>query len=167
VTVSSLGHRARAAIDFDDLQSERHYDRFAAYGQSKLANLLFTYELQRRLARNGELTIAVAAHPGSSRTDLGRNSPAWLRISFTALGPLIFQSPQMGALPTLRAATDPTVRGGQYYGRICRTTRLPDMRSILCAIARRIGATAALDGLRGTHWGHVSGVNPRPLVRFV
>jgi NAD(P)-dependent dehydrogenase (short-subunit alcohol dehydrogenase family) len=116
VTVSSLGHRARAAIDFDDLQSERHYDRFAAYGRSKLANLLFTYELQRRLTANGELTIAVAAHPGSSRTDLGRNSPTWLRISFTALGPLIFQSPHMGALPTLRAATDPTVRGGQYYG---------------------------------------------------
>jgi NAD(P)-dependent dehydrogenase (short-subunit alcohol dehydrogenase family) len=116
VTVSSLGHRARAAIDFDDLQSERHYDRFAAYGRSKLANLLFTYELQRRLTANGEPTIAVAAHPGSSRTDLGRNSPAWLRISFTALGPLIFQSPRMGALPTLRAATDPTVRGGQYYG---------------------------------------------------
>jgi NAD(P)-dependent dehydrogenase (short-subunit alcohol dehydrogenase family) len=116
VTVSSLGHRARAAIDFDNLQSERRYDRFAAYGRSKLANLLFTYELQRRLTANGEATIAVAAHPGSSRTDLGRNSPTWLRISFTVLGPLIFQSPRMGALPTLRAATDPTARGGQYYG---------------------------------------------------
>jgi NAD(P)-dependent dehydrogenase (short-subunit alcohol dehydrogenase family) len=116
VTVSSLGHRVRAAIDFDDLQSERRYDRFAAYGRSKLANLLFTYQLQRRLTANGETTIAVAAHPGSSRTDLGRNSPAWLRICFTALGPLIFQSSRMGALPTLRAATDPTVRGGQYYG---------------------------------------------------
>jgi NAD(P)-dependent dehydrogenase (short-subunit alcohol dehydrogenase family) len=116
VTVSSLGHRARAAFDFDDMQSERSYDRFAAYGRSKLANLLFTYELQRRLAANGETTIAVAAHPGSARTGLGRNSPAWLRIAFTTLGPLIFQSPRMGALPTLRAATDPTVRGGQYYG---------------------------------------------------
>jgi NAD(P)-dependent dehydrogenase (short-subunit alcohol dehydrogenase family) len=116
VTLSSLGHRARAAIDFDDLRAERRYDRFAAYGRSKLANLLFTYELQRRLAANGGPTIAVAAHPGSSRTDLGRNSPAWLRFSFTMLGPLIFQSPQMGALPTLRAATDPHVRGGQYYG---------------------------------------------------
>lgn len=116
VTVSSLGHRARAAIDFDDLQSERRYDRFAAYGRSKLANLLFTYELQRRLVANGRATIAIAAHPGSSRTDLGRNSPAWLRFTFTALGPLLFQSPQMGALSTLRAATDPTVRGGQYYG---------------------------------------------------
>jgi len=116
VTVSSLGHRARAAIDFDDLQSERRYDRFAAYGRSKLANLLFTYELQRRLVANGRPTIAIAAHPGSSRTNLGRNSPAWLRFTFTALGPLLFQRPRMGALSTLRAATDPTVRGGQYYG---------------------------------------------------
>jgi NAD(P)-dependent dehydrogenase (short-subunit alcohol dehydrogenase family) len=116
VTVSSLGHRVRSAIDFDDLQSERRYDPFAAYGRSKLANLLFTYELQRRLTANHEATIAVAAHPGSSRTELLRSSPAWLRISSALLGPLIFQSPRMGALPTLRAATDPSVRGGQYYG---------------------------------------------------
>ena len=116
VTVSSMGHRVRSAIDFDDLHAERRYDPFAAYGRSKLANLLFTYELQRRLTANGETTIAVAAHPGSSRTELLRKSPAWLRISSAVLGPLIFQSPRMGALPTLRAATDPTVRGGQYYG---------------------------------------------------
>ena len=116
VTVSSLGHRVRSAIDFDDLQSERRYDPFAAYGRSKLANLLFTYALHRRLTAKHEATIAVAAHPGSSRTELLRSSPAWLRISSAVLGPLIFQSPRMGALPTLRAATDPTVRGGQYYG---------------------------------------------------
>ena len=116
VTVSSMGHRVRSAIDFGDLHSERRYDPFAAYGRSKLANLLFTYELQRRLTANHEATIAVAAHPGSSRTDLLRSSPRWLRISSAVLGPLIFQSPRMGALPTLRAATDPNVRGGQYYG---------------------------------------------------
>jgi NAD(P)-dependent dehydrogenase (short-subunit alcohol dehydrogenase family) len=116
VTVSSLGHRVRSTIDFDDLQSERRYDPFAAYGRSKLANLLFTYELQRRLTANHEATIAVAAHPGSSRTELLRESPGWLRIGSAVLGPLLFQSPRMGALPTLRAATDPTVRGGQYYG---------------------------------------------------
>ena len=116
VTVSSLGHRVRSTIDFGNLQSERRYDPFAAYGRSKLANLLFTYELQRRLTANHEATIAVAAHPGSSRTDLLRKSPGWLRISSAVLGPLLFQSPRMGALPTLRAATDPTVRGGQYYG---------------------------------------------------
>ena len=119
VTVSSMGHRIRASIHFDDLQWERHYDRIAAYGQSKLANLLFTYELQRRLsARPGadKSTIAVAAHPGTSNTELTRNLPAIIRPAASLLGPILFQSSQMGALPTLRAATDPAVRGGQYYG---------------------------------------------------
>jgi NAD(P)-dependent dehydrogenase (short-subunit alcohol dehydrogenase family) len=116
VTISSLGHRIRAAIDFDDLRAGPGYDRAAAYGRSKLANLLFTYELQRRLADTAARTIAVAAHPGGSRTELGRNAPTWVRIGLTVVGPLLFQSAAMGALPTLRAATDPQVRGGQYYG---------------------------------------------------
>ena len=79
VTVSSVGHRIRARINFDDLNFERSYGRVAAYGQSKLANLMFTYELQRRLARTDSTTIAVAAHPGGSDTELVRNSPVWLR----------------------------------------------------------------------------------------
>jgi NAD(P)-dependent dehydrogenase (short-subunit alcohol dehydrogenase family) len=116
VTISSVGHRIRARIHFDDLQLERRYGRVAAYGQSKLANLLFTYELQRRLAAAGAPTIAVAAHPGGSNTELVRNSPAFLRVLNTVLGPLIAQSAEMGALPTLRAGTDPGVLGGQYYG---------------------------------------------------
>jgi NAD(P)-dependent dehydrogenase (short-subunit alcohol dehydrogenase family) len=115
VTVSSTGHRIRAAIHFDDLQWERSYSRIAAYGQSKLANLMFTYELQRRLAARGT-TVAVAAHPGMSHTDLIRNTPAALRLPVTWLAPLITQTPAMGALPTLRAATDPGAHGGQYYG---------------------------------------------------
>jgi NAD(P)-dependent dehydrogenase (short-subunit alcohol dehydrogenase family) len=115
VTVSSTGHRIRAAIHFDDLQWERSYSRIAAYGQAKLANLMFTYELQRRLAAHGT-TVAVAAHPGLSRTDLGRNLPAPVRVPLTWLAPLLGQKPEMGALPTLRAATDPAVIGGQYYG---------------------------------------------------
>jgi NAD(P)-dependent dehydrogenase (short-subunit alcohol dehydrogenase family) len=115
ITVSSIGHRIRAAIHFDDLQWERSYDRVAAYGQSKLANLMFTYELQRRLAARGS-TIAVAAHPGAANTDLIRNSPAAVRLLAPAIAPLIAQTPAMGALPTLRAATDPGVLGGQYYG---------------------------------------------------
>ena len=114
VTVSSMGHRIRAAIHFDDLQWERSYGRVAAYGQSKLANLLFTYELQRRLAPRGT-TIAAAAHPGGSNTELMRNMPAPLRAATVALAP-IFQGADMGALPTLRAATDPGVLGGQYFG---------------------------------------------------
>jgi NAD(P)-dependent dehydrogenase (short-subunit alcohol dehydrogenase family) len=115
VTVSSMGHRIRAAIDFDDLQSERSYDRTAAYGQAKLANLLFTYELQRRLAAAGAATIAVAAHPGIAATELGRNAQLPVRIGMRLLTPFM-QRPDAGALPTLRAATDPGVRGGQYYG---------------------------------------------------
>ena len=115
VTVSSVGHRIRAAIHFDDLQWERSYSRVAAYGQSKLANLMFTYELQRRLARHGS-TIAVAAHPGTSSTELIRNLPGPLSAMAPLVMPLISQSAAMGALPILRAATDPGVVGGQYYG---------------------------------------------------
>ncbi|MET7375229.1 SDR family NAD(P)-dependent oxidoreductase [Micromonospora arida] len=115
VTVSSVGHRIRAAIHFDDLQFERSYGRVAAYGQSKLANLMFTYELQRRLAAHGT-TVAVAAHPGVSNTELVRNAPAAVRRPITWLAPVITQPAAAGALPTLRAATDPSVLGGQYYG---------------------------------------------------
>jgi NAD(P)-dependent dehydrogenase (short-subunit alcohol dehydrogenase family) len=114
VTVSSQGHRFVRGIRFDDLQWEHDYSRIRAYGQSKLANLMFTYELQRRL--QGTNTLAVAAHPGGSNTELVRNSPAVLRSLADVLGPLLFQSAEMGALPTLRAATDPGVLGGQYYG---------------------------------------------------
>jgi NAD(P)-dependent dehydrogenase (short-subunit alcohol dehydrogenase family) len=116
VTISSVGHRIMAGIHFDDLQWERRYNRVAAYGQAKLANLLFTYELQRRLAAKGAPTIAVAAHPGGSNTELIRNSPAPIRAAANLLGPVVFQSAEMGALPTLRAATDPDAQGGQYYG---------------------------------------------------
>jgi NAD(P)-dependent dehydrogenase (short-subunit alcohol dehydrogenase family) len=116
VTVSSFGHRIRSRIDFDDLTFEHGYSRVAAYGRSKLANLLFTYELQRRLAEAGATTIAVAAHPGGSNTELARNSPMPLRALSDVLSPLLAQSPAMGALPSLRAATDPAVVGGQYYG---------------------------------------------------
>src|SRR5271163_825918 len=117
VTVSSIGHRLRAAIHFDDLQWERSYSRVAPYGQSKLANLLFTYELQRRLAARAKpTTMALAAHPGTSNTELVRNLPAVLRPAVVVFGPLVFQNAAMGALPTLRAATDPDAEGGQYYG---------------------------------------------------
>jgi NAD(P)-dependent dehydrogenase (short-subunit alcohol dehydrogenase family) len=114
VTVSSLGHRIRAAIHFDDLQWERSYSRVGAYGQAKLANLLFTYELQRRLAAGGT-TVAVAAHPGGSRTELTRNLPRLVALATKLVEPL-FQDADLGALPQLRAATDPAVQGGQYFG---------------------------------------------------
>jgi NAD(P)-dependent dehydrogenase (short-subunit alcohol dehydrogenase family) len=115
ITISSVGHRIRAQIHFDDLQWDKSYSRVGAYGQSKLANLLFTYELQRRLSGKGK-TIAAAAHPGGSNTDLMRNMPAVLRGLSAVLAPLLTQSADAGALPTLRAATAPDVLGGQYYG---------------------------------------------------
>jgi NAD(P)-dependent dehydrogenase (short-subunit alcohol dehydrogenase family) len=114
VTVSSIGHRfARQGIRFEDLHWDRDYGRVGAYAQAKLANLLFTYELQRRLA--GTQTIATAAHPGGSRTELTRNLPPLVGAVTRLVEPL-FQGPDMGALPSLRAATDPSVLGGQYYG---------------------------------------------------
>ena len=114
VSVSSVGHRIRSRIDFDDLDAEHGYDRIVAYGRSKLANLLFTYELQRRLAAAGSETVALAAHPGGSDTELGRHLPGAKLLS-PLLG-LLAQSAAMGALPTVRAATDPEAAGGQYYG---------------------------------------------------
>jgi NAD(P)-dependent dehydrogenase (short-subunit alcohol dehydrogenase family) len=115
VTISSTGHRIQAAIHFDDLHWERSYGRAAAYGQSKLANLMFTYELQRRLEPIAT-TIAVASHPGVSNTELSRNTPAVVRVPVSWIAPLLLQKAKMGALPTLRAATDSAVLGGQYYG---------------------------------------------------
>ncbi len=119
VSVSSNGHRP-GRITFDDLQSEQDYSPYSAYFQSKLANLLFTSELQRRLAAHGASTIAVAAHPGGSNTNLGHENPGGVRGAalrlLQPLGGLLGQSAAMGALPQLRAATDPAVQGDEYYG---------------------------------------------------
>ena len=113
VTVSSFGHRILARIHFDDLQLERKYNRVEAYGQSKLANLLFTYELQRRFKLKGDPTVALAAHPGFADTELMRHLPGFIPDFFWRP---FAQPTDMGALPTLRAATDPGVQSGQYYG---------------------------------------------------
>jgi hypothetical protein len=75
-----------------------------------------TYELQRRLAVHGTTTVAAAAHPGVSNTELVRNSPTVVRVLMDRLAPFVTQPAVLGALPTLRAATDPAVLGGQYYG---------------------------------------------------
>ncbi|MCB1286760.1 MAG: SDR family NAD(P)-dependent oxidoreductase [Mycobacterium sp.] len=117
VVVASIAHNIRAKIDFDDLQWERRrYDRVAAYGQSKLANLMFAYDLQRRLAAAKAKTIAVAAHPGVAATELLRHVPGASLPGVNWLSGKLLNSSELGALPTLRAATDPAVRGGQYYG---------------------------------------------------
>ena len=115
VTVSSWVHR-HGRIDFGNLGLERGYRRSAAYGRSKLANLLFTYELQRRLAAAGAPTVALAAHPGYARTGLSRNLPLTIRLGARAVEPVFAQSARMGALPVLRAATGPDAAGGEFYG---------------------------------------------------
>jgi NAD(P)-dependent dehydrogenase (short-subunit alcohol dehydrogenase family) len=119
VTVSSEGH-ARGVIDFDDLQSERGYSPDDAYCQSKLANLMFTYELDRRLRAAGAQTASLACHPGIVLTGLYKTRSRLERASLSPRLRLInsrfVQSTQMGALPTLRAATDPTAQGGEFYG---------------------------------------------------
>ena len=111
VTVSSQAHRIRARINFGDLQAERSYRRVAAYSQSKLANLMFTYELARRLSATNT-TITIAAHPNLAGTELTRHTPPITAFFYARVS----QNAAMGALPTLRAATDPAVLGGQYYG---------------------------------------------------
>ncbi len=120
VSVSSQGHRP-GRIDFDDLNSESKYSPWRAYFQSKLANLLFTRELQRRLGESGAEVIAVAAHPGASRTNLGHENPGGLLNTLMhrtrpVIEKVMTQSAEMGALPMLRAAADPAVVGGDYFG---------------------------------------------------
>jgi NAD(P)-dependent dehydrogenase (short-subunit alcohol dehydrogenase family) len=117
VAVASIAHKIKAKIDFADLQWEhRRYDRVAAYGQSKLANLMFAYDLQRRLSAANAKTISVAAHPGVAATELVRHVPGASLPGVSWLSGRLLNTSELGALPTLRAATDPAVRGGQYWG---------------------------------------------------
>lgn len=115
VAVSSVAHKVRSRIDFDDLAFEHGYDRVAAYGRSKLANLLFAYRLDALLRAAGAPAVALAAHPGVSDTELTRHSPGPLRLG-ARLGGRFLNSAAVGALATLRAATDPDARGGEFYG---------------------------------------------------
>ena len=117
VNVSSNAHKI-GKIYLDNLMFEKGgYTPFKAYSQSKLANLLFTYELQRRFEQHQIKAIAVAAHPGGAMTGLWRHmeSKFFTRLLVALMKPFL-QSALMGALPIIRAATDPQVKGGQYYG---------------------------------------------------
>lgn len=118
VQMSSLAHR-QGSIDFEDLQLERGYSPWRAYCQSKLAMLMFTLELQRRSGAQGWGLLSAASHPGYVRTELAANAPvARYRLSTNGLMflPLLSQSAEDGALPTLFAATAPDARPGGYYG---------------------------------------------------
>jgi NAD(P)-dependent dehydrogenase (short-subunit alcohol dehydrogenase family) len=115
-TMSSNLHKG-GQIRFDDLQGEQHYSRWGAYGQSKLANLLFALELDRRLAAAGLPMISVAAHPGYSATNLQLSGPPIQeRIVMSLANRLFAQSAEIGALPIIYAATYPDVAGGSYVG---------------------------------------------------
>lgn len=122
VSTSSSAHRA-GTIDFDDLMGRRKYGRWSRYGQSKLANLLFTFELQRRLSVAETALQAMAAHPGYAATNL-QAGPAQgipvvgpvVRVVFGALNKVIAQSDRAGALPLLMAGTWPQAHGGDYFG---------------------------------------------------
>lgn len=114
VTIGSLGHRLPYAFDLDDLTATGKYSRFGAYARSKVANLLFSYELDRRLQAAGSTVISLAAHPGASDTEIAEHLPGmkWQRKYLHRLA----QPASLGCLPAVRAATDPEAVGGQYYG---------------------------------------------------
>jgi NAD(P)-dependent dehydrogenase (short-subunit alcohol dehydrogenase family) len=116
VTLSSTAHKM-GRINFDNLNGDRHYFRWNAYGQSKLANLLFALELDRRLRAAGSTVMSLAAHPGYAATNLqSAGPPLFDRLVMVASNALIAQSDEMGALPILYAATQPGLEGGTYVG---------------------------------------------------
>jgi NAD(P)-dependent dehydrogenase (short-subunit alcohol dehydrogenase family) len=121
VTVSSNAHKT-GGMDFGDLMSEESYSSWRQYGRSKLANLMFALELDRRLRRAGAAAISVAVHPGYSATNLQFSGPGMARFGFLqeavmwVANQVVAQSDEMGALPTLYAATAPGVKGGDYIG---------------------------------------------------
>jgi NAD(P)-dependent dehydrogenase (short-subunit alcohol dehydrogenase family) len=139
VTVSSSAHRM-GRMRFDDLQWEHGYQKWPAYGQSKLANLLFMFELQRRIDAAGKKLKSVACHPGYAATNLQSAGPRMAGSSFQEslmeLGNRMFsQSGAMGALPTEYAAVASEVRGGDYIG--------PDGMFELWGYPKKVGCTAA------------------------
>lgn len=115
VSLSSIAHK-NGRIHFDDPNWEKSYSKMDAYNQSKVACLMFAYELQRRLNDAGSSVISIAAHPGVSDTELGRYIPKVLYYVFKPITPLFTHHPKEAAKPTLMAALDENVKGGDYYG---------------------------------------------------
>jgi len=116
ISLSSIAHK-NAFINFKDMQSEQKYSKFGAYGQSKLACLIFSKELQRRLEANNKInSISVAAHPGASNTELARHLPKLASLLLTPFLLLVTHSPKNAAKPTILASLGKNVDGGDYYG---------------------------------------------------
>jgi NAD(P)-dependent dehydrogenase (short-subunit alcohol dehydrogenase family) len=118
ITVASLAHR-NGKIDFDNLQSEKKYVPWEAYGASKLANILFAKELQRRATAAGTKLVSLPVHPGVSVTNIFENGPGsggLKAMILKMLSPVLMQPDTAGALPTLYAATSPDAKGGEYIG---------------------------------------------------
>jgi len=117
VTLSSNAHKTVRGIAFDNLNGDRRYFRWNAYGQSKLANLLFALELDRRLRARDSTVKSLAAHPGYAATNLqSAAAPLIDRLVMKVSNAVIAQSDEMGALPVLYAATEPGLQGGTYAG---------------------------------------------------
>ncbi len=143
VTLSSGAHRI-GRIDFDDLQRQNHYFRWTAYGQSKLANILFARELDRRLREAGSTVKSLAAHPGYAATNLQSAAPPLLdRTIMAVTNRLLAQSAEMGALPELYAATRPNLAGGLFIGPDGFEEQRGYPRVVSPSRAGRDGATAA------------------------
>lgn len=115
VTLASNAHK-KAQINFDDLNWEKRYSPLKAYGQSKLACLIFSFELNRRIQQAGLKPISVAAHPGVTITELVRNIPPMVMLISKPITALLTHSPEKGSKPILYAALAENVRGGEYYG---------------------------------------------------
>ena len=154
VTLSSNAHKTVRGIAFDNLNGERRYFRWNAYGQSKLANLLFALELDRRLRAQGSTVKSLAAHPGYSATNLqSAAAPLVDRLVMKVTNAAVGQSAEMGALPVLYAATEPGLEGGTYVGPdgIARAARPSQDREAEQGGARRAGCPSPLGGQRRGH----------------
>jgi len=147
VTVSSLAHR-NGKINFDDLQGEKKYVPWDRYNESKLANLMFALELERRARADGSKLVSIPVHPGISRTAIFANGPGTndlKAIAVKILAPVMTQDDAAGALPTLYAATVPEAKGGEYIGpdgfmgfRGAPTVEQPRPQALDEAVAKRL-----------------------------
>ncbi len=115
ITTSSIAHE-NAKIDFANLNSEKSYSKMGAYGQSKLACLMFAYELHRRLQNANSKVISLSVHPGVSKTNLFNNMPKFLQFVLSPFWRMLTHSPEEAAKPMLYAALMEDVNGGEYYG---------------------------------------------------